>query len=227
MNKDSFLYVVIFTFLAAFVFVFVISLADGATAERVARNQELVTAQAFLNAVGRPLRGADADLEAFSALFGGAGKKAPAETAAETKTAGTVFGGQSAAGEIVEAEIDGEKVLVKQFGGQGLWGTITGVLAVNADVTRIIGLDIISHSETPGLGGRIEEDWFKNQFRGEKIAEKGISVRKGEGGADSDSENAAVDGITGASLTSAAMEKIVNKEINALRERRNKEGAGK
>ncbi|PIE04937.1 MAG: hypothetical protein CSA76_01630 [Spirochaetales bacterium] len=79
------------------------------------------------------------------------------------------------------------------------------------------GLDIISHSETPGLGGRIEEDWFKQQFRNEKIGTNGITVRKGEGGSDKDPDNSRVDGVTGASLTSASMEKIINDEIEVFR----------
>ncbi len=195
MNKESFLYVVVFTFVIAFVFVFIIALADNATSEQVARNQELGTAQAFLNAVGEAETDETKALSNFSEMFGS-------------------VDGES----VVEADVNGEKLLVKQFSGQALWGTVTGVLAVNADVSRIIGLDIISHSETPGLGGRIEEDWFKDQFRNEKIAADGIKVRKGEGGADSDPDNAVVDGVTGASLTSASMEIILNNEINALKE---------
>ena len=195
MNKESFLYVVIFTFVATFIFVFIIALADNATSERVARNQELVTAQAFLNAVGESESDGTKALLAFEETFG------------------------SVEGEsVVHATVDGEDLLVKQFSGKGLWGTVTGVIATDAGLNRIIGLDIISHSETPGLGGRIEEDWFKNQFRNEKIAAGGIRVRKGEGGSDSDPDNSVVDGVTGATGTSSAMEVIINDEISALRE---------
>ena len=195
MNKDSFIYVVFFTFIVAFVFVFIIALADNATATRVAQNQALVTANAFLNVVNRTEESSEKTLETFSTLFG------PVEDDS-----------------VVRATIDGKDLLVKQFAGQGLWGTVTGVVAVDASVERILGLDIISHSETPGLGGRIEEEWFKAQFRNEKINFDGIRVRKGEGGADSDTENSSVDGVTGASLTSAAMEVIINNEIEKLRE---------
>ncbi len=142
MNKESFLYVVIFTFVVAFVFVFIIALVDNATSERVAQNQKLVTAQAFLNAVGQPETDSAAALSEFKSLFSG-------------------VEGES----VARANINGESLLVKQFSGQGLWGTVTGVIAVDQSVSTIIGLDIISHSETPGLGGRIEEDWFKDQFQ--------------------------------------------------------------
>ena len=194
MKKESFLYVVIFTFIVAFIFVFIIALVNNATSERVARNRELVSAQAFLNAVGKNESDGTKAISEFSNLFG------PVK-------------GES----IVKADIDGNTLLVKQFSGQGLWGTVTGVIAVNKDVSRIVGLDIISHEETPGLGGRIEEDWFKDQFRGEAIPDGGIKVKKGEGGSDNNPENGIVDGVTGASLTSAAMEVIVNNQIAALR----------
>ncbi len=197
MNRESFLYVVVFTFLVAFVFVFIIAIADNATAARVAQNRELVKAQAFLSAAGLTENDNDKTLRTFNSLFG-------------------AVDGDS----IIKASIEGKEILIKQFSGQGLWGTVTGVLASDASVERIIGLDIMSHVETPGLGGRIEEDWFKDQFRHEKIQPDGISIRKGEGGSDSNPDNSVVDGVTGASLTSAAMEVIINNEIAKLREAR-------
>lgn len=194
MNRESILYVVLFTAFTAFVFVFLISWADVSTAERVAKNQELVTAQAFLNAVGRPEEERDAALKAYAEFFGSAT-------------------GDSA----VRASLDGEEILITRFSGMGLWGTVTGVLATDASVQRIVGIDIISHSETPGLGGRIEQDWFKNQFRGERILPEGIVVRKGQGGADEDRDNGYVDGITGATGTSTSMAVMLNAEIANLR----------
>ena len=194
MNRESILYVVLFTAFTAFVFVFLISWADVSTAERVAKNQELVTAQAFLNAVGRPEEERDAALKAYEEFFGSAT-------------------GDSA----VRAVLDGEEILITRFSGMGLWGTVTGVLATDASVQRIVGIDIISHSETPGLGGRIEQDWFKNQFRGERILPEGIVVRKGQGGADEDRDNGYVDGITGATGTSTSMAVMLNAEIASLR----------
>ena len=194
MNRESILYVVLFTAFTAFVFVFLISWADVSTAERVAKNQELVTAQAFLNAVGRPEQERDAALKAYEEFFGSAT-------------------GDSA----VRAVLDGEEILITRFSGMGLWGTVTGVLATDASVQRIVGIDIISHSETPGLGGRIEQDWFKNQFRGERILPEGIVVRKGQGGADEDRDNGYVDGITGATGTSTSMAVMLNAEIANLR----------
>ena len=199
MNKESFLYVVVFTFAVTFLFVFLLTAANVATADRVKTNQELVTAEAALNAAGvAPAAGED-PLAAFKRVFG-------SDPAAA--------GDPSA---LLRARVNGEDVLVQQFAGQGLWGTITGMLAVKSDVSRIVGLDIISHSETPGLGARIEEAWFKDQFRGELIPAAGITVRKGDGSVDANHDNGVVDGITGATLTSTSMQVMLNAEISRLR----------
>jgi Na+-transporting NADH:ubiquinone oxidoreductase subunit C len=57
-------------------------------------------------------------------------------------------------------------VLVRN--GAGLWGTITATVGVNSDLSSFAGLTIVDQSETPGLGGRITEQWFMDQFKGKK-----------------------------------------------------------
>ena len=69
-------------------------------------------------------------------------------------------------------EIDDEKIYSLEengevqayaypVGGAGLWGSIEAYVGISADYSKIVGIDFISHSETPGLGGRIDEDWYK------------------------------------------------------------------
>ena len=41
---------------------------------------------------------------------------------------------------------------------------IKAMLALDADF-KILGLEIIEHEEDPGLGGEIEQEYFKNQFK--------------------------------------------------------------
>ncbi|PLX41239.1 MAG: hypothetical protein C0608_06460 [Deltaproteobacteria bacterium] len=55
------------------------------------------------------------------------------------------------------------------FTAPGFWGPVRGVVAVAPDGNTLLGLSIISHQETPGLGGRISEKWFTEQFRGKRI----------------------------------------------------------
>ncbi len=197
MNKNGIVYTVIFTFITAFFFVFFLSLASGATEEQVEINQKLAVQKAVLSALDQ----------------------LPEDPAAIAGSYDELFDSIPEPGDIMEVSLDGQALLVNYYSGSGLWGTITGILAVDENLDRIIGLEIISHNETPGLGGRIDEDWFKKQFREEKISPQGITVRKGSGSSgDTDPDNSTVDGITGASLTSASVQNIVNTQLNTFRE---------
>ena len=89
------------------------------------------------------------------------------------------------------------------FEGSGLWGTIRGYLGVNADLTRTTGLVFTQQNETPGLGGRIDELSYKEQFRDLPLKE-GALLRYGQDG---------IDAITGATQTSSAVLRIVNNLI--------------
>jgi len=100
------------------------------------------------------------------------------------------------------------------FQGSGLWGTIWGYVAVSPDFSEIIGVDFIKHAETPGLGGRISEVWYRDQFRGIDISNQVADViiyHPSDGG------NA--DAITGATLTSNAVKNMINAELNHLLEK--------
>ena len=89
------------------------------------------------------------------------------------------------------------------FTGAGLWGTIRGFLAVTADLQTVLGLTFIEQNETPGLGGRIDEPPYKEQFRGVEISiEEGFAY--GTAGGDQ------LDAITGATSTSRAVLQILN-----------------
>jgi len=82
----------------------------------------------------------------------------------------------------INKQIDQENVLSKGyiliFSGPGLWGEITMALAIANDLETIAGIEIISQNETPGLGGRIVESWFKNQFKGKNKISKIISEKE-------------------------------------------------
>lgn len=192
MNKQGTIYSMIFMFIVAFAFVFLLSLTNEATRAQVELNQEVARKRAVLSALGVESLTDDEVLSRF-------------EEVEQLENDGmTVF----------RATVDGETVYAKQFSGSGLWGTITGVLGVNGDVSATVGLEIINHNETPGLGGRITEQWFTEQFAGEQIAGEGITFTAGDG--DTDYDNSEVDGITGASRTTESMERIINREIETL-----------
>jgi len=91
---------------------------------------------------------------------------------------------------------------------RGLWGRISGYLALEKDGITVLGFTVYNHQETPGLGGEIEQNWFQRNFTGKKIIdEKGnlVSVTIAKGAAtDRIPESRRqyfVDGISGATMT--------------------------
>lgn len=53
--------------------------------------------------------------------------------------------------------------------GKGLWGSMRALVATTLDQQTLLGVYVYEQVETPGLGGRIEEDWFRNQFKNKRI----------------------------------------------------------
>lgn len=203
MKRDSMLYTVLFTFIICIVFVFFLALANELTKDRVAANRRLTERSAILTALGINYA---------------------SQTEVDTLYDAQVSTLSTETGLLYKAMVDGQIRYAAKVAGPGLWGTIQAILAVDQSVERIVGFQIVTHNETPGLGGRIDEPWFKAQFRGEKIAPEGIRVRQGSGKGDPDPENSQVDAVTGASRTSQAVEDIVNKEINMFKTLRDKGG---
>jgi Na+-transporting NADH:ubiquinone oxidoreductase subunit C len=107
------------------------------------------------------------------------------------------------------ATVDGElKAYIYKFDGPGLWGTITGYIAIHPSFDKIIGIEFLSHNETPGLGGRISEEWYKEQFRNISLSGREENYISYSPAADSN-----VDAVTGATLTSESVRKIFNETI--------------
>jgi Na+-transporting NADH:ubiquinone oxidoreductase subunit C len=100
-------------------------------------------------------------------------------------------------------------------GGPGFWGPIQGIVGINPDATRILGIAFIKHSETPGLGGRITESWFTGQFMDLPLypieGKQNIFYLKPEGTAQAAND---LDAITGATNTSSAVETFLNQELD-------------
>lgn len=93
--------------------------------------------------------------------------------------------------------------IVMPIRGQGLWGLMEGFLSVRGDGNTIVGLSYYDHSETPGLGGEVDNPRWKVKWVGKKIYEGGDfqdpQIQLVKGGASGEYE---VDALSGASLTS-------------------------
>ena len=110
-----------------------------------------------------------------------------------------------------ECEIDGQKKTVYTVKGMGLWGGISGFIAVDADSNTVYGVYFNHESETAGLGAEIKDNTkWQQLFQGKKIHKDGVEgialgVKKD---APADDENN-VDAVTGATLTSDGVDKML------------------
>ena len=113
---------------------------------------------------------------------------------------------------------NGEPAYVLPVVGRGLWGGLWGYIAVNEAKDKVLGTYFYHESETAGLGARIGEKWFQDQFIGKPIfGEDGnvaLTVTKA-GAAQSEFE---VDGVTGATLTSNGVAAMVKEGLTAYKE---------
>jgi len=178
----EYLKIILFVLILGTVYSTALTLTDALTAERIARNKEIKTKAGALAALGIPH---------------------------EAENLETVFEKN-----VVVKKKDGKSYFVAQnrdvafeISGSGLWGPISGVLALGKDQQTIRGIAIVHQEETPGLGGRIGDKEFLDRFK-KKTFGPSLAITAA-GKASSTSE---VDGITGATLSCKSFEKILNSE---------------
>lgn len=92
--------------------------------------------------------------------------------------------------------------------GKGFWASIKGIVGVDVDGQTMTGLSFYEQSETPGLGARIVEPDFCEQFVGKKIqrSEAPIGIRPPS----ETLQNNQVHAITGATQTCVRLEVLMN-----------------
>lgn len=99
---------------------------------------------------------------------------------------------------------DGSIKYVLPMYGAGLWGPIWGYVAVNDDGNTIYGANFSHEGETPGLGARIADKDFQDEFVDKHLFQegeyKGVVVLKK--GLKSTTGAEVVDALTGATITS-------------------------
>lgn len=97
--------------------------------------------------------------------------------------------------------------------GYGLWSTLYGFMALEADGETIAGLGFYQHGETPGLGGEVDNPKWKALWEGKKLYDEDgdIAIEVVKGSVDSGAPNAEnkVDGLAGATLTSKGVSNLV------------------
>lgn len=97
--------------------------------------------------------------------------------------------------------------------GPGMWSTIYGYVALDADLATVSDIVFFQHGETPGVGDRIEDPEWRDEWQGKKIYGSDGSVRIDVvKGGESEFE---VDLISGASVTCDAVGSFVRNWFSA------------
>lgn len=105
---------------------------------------------------------------------------------------------------------DGETVstlAIEAIGPGGYGGDLKLMVGIDLTTGRQIGIEVVQHSETPGLGARIEETTFRKQWQGLPTDEPVALARDG----------GEIDGISGATSTSRAAVGGTNAVLTFLR----------
>lgn len=169
-----------------------IGISQG-TRQRVESNQELAFEKSVLEAFGRQIEyRTDAEAHEFFTLY----FKEPSDQSGWYRFE-------------KDGQLKGYAVLI---GGKGFWAPIKGIVGIQPDGRTITGLSFYEQNETPGLGARIAEPDFCDQFTGRKLQLEGVPLemrpegQKLTGGGQ-------VHAITGATQTCMRLELFMNEDL--------------
>jgi Na+-transporting NADH:ubiquinone oxidoreductase subunit C len=138
---------------------------------------------------------------------------------AEAKYAEVVKGEKEINGQKVYAcQVGDQQVIVVSLKGMGLWGGISGYLAVDKD-DKVYGAYFNHESETAGLGAEIKDDVsWQEKFIGKKIFDENgnvvLSVVKKV-----EAPESQVDCVTGATLTSNGVDAMIKESLKKVKEK--------
>lgn len=97
---------------------------------------------------------------------------------------------------------------IEAIGKGGYGGDLKIMVGIDLDAALITGMEVVSHSETPGLGARISEVSFRKQWQG-LPTDSPIALS---------STGGTIDSISGASTTSGAAVRGTNDALDFVRD---------
>lgn len=110
---------------------------------------------------------------------------------------------------------DGDQLqsIILPVNGYGLWSTMYGFLALEADAQTVQSINLYDQGETPGLGGEVVNPNWRALWKGKKVyGENGdVALALVKGTVDTDRSDAVykVDGLAGATLTSRGVSNLI------------------
>ncbi len=105
------------------------------------------------------------------------------------------------------------KLLIIPIQGYGLWSTMYGYIALEADASTVSGITFYEHGETPGLGGEIENPRWQARWKGRlafdsagKVALRVVKAATGPPASDP----YRIEGISGSTITSRGVSNTID-----------------
>jgi Na+-translocating ferredoxin:NAD+ oxidoreductase subunit G len=115
-------------------------------------------------------------------------------------TAATVFDAGGDEGRYEARSDRGVEGYIVPVEGRGYGGTMKMIAAVGPD-GALLGFELLSHNETPGLGDRAAESSFRDRFKGRRHGQFQITTT---------GESGKIDAISGATITSRAVAEAID-----------------
>lgn len=193
MKKDGFFYPIIFMALLTGVFTFILASLNYTTADRIEFLEESQLKEKILYIFDIDISGKNP--EEIGIIF--------MENVKEEEYLGKRLFYIEEGGQVLKYAVP--------VSGKGVWGMIEAYIGISGDLSKIIGLEFISHSETPGLGGRISEAEYRKQFRDIDISNRDndlLTYRP--------SPKGNIDALAGATGTSRAVIRFLNEDLNSF-----------
>lgn len=207
-NKNSNVYIIIYTIVIVAIVALLLSVTSGLLKDRQDKNVELDKKKQILSSMlDKDSIGNNAE-----ALYNNTIKHYCLLNEDGSLGEDIDFGRKIAEGElpIYVAEIEGETKYIIPLNGAGLWGAIWGYIAFNEDRNTVYGVYFSHAGETPGLGAKIADKEFQQQFEGKHVMNEGafasIAVMKKGQTADGQDQ---VDAISGGTITSKGVETML------------------
>ena len=188
LNTNSNSYIIIYSAILVVIVAFLLAFIFQALKPRQDANVALDVKKQILYSLN--IRGLD-------------GSEAEAKYAEVVKTEADADGQK-----VYSCEVDGEKITVASLKGMGLWGGISGYVAIKEDGT-VYGAYFNHESETAGLGAEIKDSKaWQEKFIGKKIwdGEGNVILSVVKKVEDPESQ---VDCVTGATLTSNGVDAML------------------
>ncbi len=150
-------------------------------------------------------------------VYGEDGEKKESGVAGGTNTGFKLNSADAKAGKLAVyvCNVNGETKYVIPVYGMGLWGAISGYIAINDDKETVYGAYFNHESETAGLGAAIKDDQtWQEKFQGKHLFANGnhntiaLAVEK-----KIDNSQTQVDAVTGATLTSNGVTQMLQEGL--------------